>query len=168
MRVSDRDEDVPEIVTEKPVRVVVSYCFMGKGRSSVLRVAQVPADFELFFSFNPRTREGATSPTRKPVKGNLRFNPRTREGATEPSASLMDRAFQRQNSRTSSFLRSNGTIFSNRPNFFFLFNDLAMRASPWEKSVHLGFSFFSSFLLSFRLTPFYCYFKRLAAPPDQG
>ena len=60
MRVTDRDEDVSEIVTEKPVKVVVSCCFMGKGRSSVLRVTQVPADFELFFSFNSCAREGAT------------------------------------------------------------------------------------------------------------
>ena len=82
MKVSDRDEDVPEIVTEKPVRVVVSYCFMGKGRSSVLRVAQVPADFELFFSFNPRTREGATNLWRNSKDYRHCFNPRTREGAT--------------------------------------------------------------------------------------
>ncbi len=104
MRVTDRDEDVPEIVTEKPVKVVVSCCFMGKGRSSVLRVTQVPADFELFFSFNSCAREGATNSrppvgisvfvsTHAPVKVRRRrpekimkvysFNPRTREGATK-------------------------------------------------------------------------------------
>ena len=123
--------------------------------------------------FNPRTREGCDPAKWSRSAENERFNPRTREGcdplclsgfsarlsvsihapargATAPLPSPLNRAFERQNARTSAFWAFFHAVFLKQTVFSLFFSQLPLRGSHWETSVSLRFPFFRfcSFLLS--------------------
>ena len=71
-------------------------------------------------------------------------------GATAPLPSPLNRAFERQNARTSAFWAFFHAVFLKQTVFSLFFSQLPLRGSHWETSVSLRFPFFRfcSFLLS--------------------
>ncbi len=71
-------------------------------------------------------------------------------GATAPLPSPLNRAFERQNARTSAFWAFFHAVFLKQTVFSLFFSQLPLRGFHWETSVSLRFPFFRfcSFLLS--------------------
>ena len=101
--------------------------------------------------FNPRTREGCDSnlAVSEQVWVNVSIHAPAR-GATAPLPSPLNRAFERQNARTSAFWAFFHAVFLKQTVFSLFFSQLPLRGFHWETSVSLRFPFFRfcSFLLS--------------------